>query len=57
MQAQSKLTAVLQLQRAEENLRVAGEARHHLAVHVSTAAEVPLLEPVEVTGADQRVVA
>lgn len=57
MQAQSKLTAVLQLQRAEGNLRVAGEARHHLAVHVSTAAEVPLLEPVEVTGADQRVVA
>lgn len=52
----SKLTAVFQLQRAEGNLHVAGEARHHLAVHVSAAAEVPLLEPVEVAGAGQRVV-
>lgn len=52
----SKLTAVFQLQRAEGNLHVAREARHHLAVHVSAAAEVPLLEPVEVAGAGQGVV-
>lgn len=52
----SKLTAVFQQQRAEGNLHVAGEARHHLVVHVSAAAEVPLLKPVEVAGAGQRVV-
>lgn len=51
-----KLTAVIQLQRAEGNLGVAWEARHHLAVHISTAADMPLLEPVEVAGAGQRVV-
>lgn len=54
--AQSKLTAVLEQQRAEGNFVGAGETRHHLAVRVSTAAEVPLLEPVEVAGAGQGVV-
>lgn len=52
----SKLTAVLYHQRVEGNFLVIGVTRHQLAVHVSAARELPLLEPVEFAGANQWVV-
>lgn len=52
----NQLTAVVNDQRAEGNILIPRETRQHLAVDVSSVGELPLLKPVEVTGANQRVV-
>lgn len=51
----TKLTAVIYHQRVEGHLLIIGETRQHLVVHVTTVAQLPLLEPVEVTRANKRV--
>lgn len=52
----NQLTAVVDHQRAERNFLISRETGQHLAADVSAIAQLPLLEPVELTGADQRVV-
>lgn len=52
----NQLTAVVNHQRAEGNVLIPRETGQHLAVDVSAISELPLLKPVELTGANQRVV-
>lgn len=52
----NKLTAVVNDQRAEGNFLITREAGQHLAVDVPSISKLPLLKPVELTGAGQRVV-
>lgn len=51
-----KLTAVIDDQRAEGHLLVIRKAGQRLTVQVSPLAALPLLQPVELTGAHQGVV-
>lgn len=52
----SELTAVIDHQWDKWNFLVFGDTRQHLIVCVASFAVLPLLQPVKVTGADQRVV-
>lgn len=52
----NQLTAVVKDQLAEGDVLIPGETGQHLAVDVSLVSQLPLLKPVEITGANQRVV-
>lgn len=52
----NQLTAVVNDQRAEGDVLIPRETGQHLAVDISSISQLPLLKPVEITGANQRVV-
>lgn len=50
------LTAVVDHQRVEEKFLVIGHTKQHLVFQVAPFVTLPLLQPVEVTRANQRIV-